>query len=116
MILFRLAVNGTTGEGILSLTLNERITLAEAWIKNKDQVPTQIIQVGGCAFRDAVTLAAHAEKIGATAIATLPNMFVFPSDVDELVDWVANIAAAAPKTPCLYYHIPNNTKVTRKII
>ena len=49
-------VNGTTGEGILSLTVDERIRLAEAWIKEKEKVPTQIIQVGGCAFRDAQKL------------------------------------------------------------
>ena len=49
-------VNGTTGEGILSLTVDERLELAEAWIKEKDKVPTQIIQVGGCAFRDAQKL------------------------------------------------------------
>ena len=97
----------------MSLTIEERIDLAEAWIKEKGKIPTQIVQVGGCAFRDAQKLASHAEKIGATAIATLPNMFVFPSHVDQLVDWVAEIASAAPNTPCLYYHIPKNTKVER---
>jgi len=109
-------INGTTGEGILSLTVDERITLAEAWIKEKDKVPTQIIQVGGCAFRDAQKLAAHAEKIGATSIGILPNMFTFPQNVDQLVDWVKEIASAAPNTPCLYYHIPKFTKVELSMV
>ena len=58
--------------------------------------------------------AAHAEKIGATAIGVLPNMFTFPQNVDQLVEWVKEIASAAPNTPCLYYHIPKNTKVECK--
>ena len=43
-------------------------------------------------------------------------MFMFPSDIDELVEWIALIASAAPNLPCLYYHIPVLTKVTRKFI
>ena len=43
-------------------------------------------------------------------------MFMFPSDIDELVEWIALIASAAPNLPCLYYHIPVLTKVTRKLI
>ena len=109
-------VNGTTGEGVYSLTINERLALAEAWVKEKAKVPTTIIQVGGCPLRDAQKLAAHAEEIGASAIAVLPSMFMFPSDIDELVEWIALIAAAAPNLPCLYYHIPVLTKVTRKFL
>jgi len=80
-------------------------------MKEKEKVPTQIIQVGGCAFRDAQKLAAHAEKIGASAIGVLPNMFTFPQNVDQLVEWVKKIASAAPNTPCLYYHIPKIQKL-----
>ena len=36
--------------------------LAEAWIKEKDKVPTQIMQVGGCAFRDAQKLVRFYKK------------------------------------------------------
>ena len=59
---FSFKVNGTTGEGILSLTVDERMELAEAWIKEKDKVPTQIMQVGGCAFRDAQKLVRFYER------------------------------------------------------
>ena len=98
------------------MTIDERLALAEAWVKEKAQVPTTIIQVGGCPLRDAQRLAAHAEQIGATAIAVLPSMFMFPSDIDELVEWIALIASAAPNLPCLYYHIPVLTKVNRKFL
>ena len=59
---FSFKVNGTTGEGILSLTVDERMELAEAWMKEKDKVPTQIMQVGGCAFRDAQKLVRFYKK------------------------------------------------------
>ena len=36
--------------------------LAEAWMKEKDKVPTQIMQVGGCAFRDAQKLVRFYKK------------------------------------------------------
>ena len=109
-----LTVNGTTGEGVYSLTVDERMALTEAWVKEKSKVPTIIVQVGGCGLRDAQKLAKHAQDIGATAIAVLPSMFTFPSDVDELIEWISQIASAAPDLPCLYYHIPVFTKVTRK--
>ena len=78
--------------------------------------PTQI-HVTNFQIHDFFVLfqAAHAEKIGNTAIGILPNMFTFPQNVDQLVDWVEGIASAAPNTPCLYYHIPSKTKVECKL-
>lgn len=38
------------------MTVYERIQLAEAWMKEKDKIPTVIIQVGGCAFVEAQKL------------------------------------------------------------
>ena len=58
--------------------------------------------------------AAHAEKLGASGIGILPNMFTVPNDVDHLVQWIKLIAGAAPKTPAIFYHIPICTKVTCK--
>ena len=55
-LLILIEVNGTTGEGVFSLTFSERVQLAEAWMKEKDKIPTIIIQVGGCAFLDAQKL------------------------------------------------------------
>lgn len=104
-------VNGTTGEGNYSLTVEERLTLAEAWMKQKELVPHILIQVGGCNFVEAKILASHAEKIGASGIGILPNCFERPRTLDDLIEWVARIAEAAPNTPALYYHLPGYTHV-----
>ena len=56
--------------------------------------------------------AAHAEKLGASGIGILPNMFTVPNDTDHLAQWIKHVAGAAPKTPAVYYHIPVCTKVT----
>lgn len=105
-------VNGTTGEGPLSLTTEERMEMAEAWMRQKHLIPTIIIQVAGCDLKSAQKLAAHAEKLGASGIGILPNMFNLPNDTDHLVQWIKHISGAAPNTPAVYYHIPICTKVT----
>ena len=80
---FSFKVNGTTGEGILSLTVDERMELAEAWMKEKDKVPTQIMQVGGCAFRDAQKLVRFYKKevheIQPTSMSPIHDFFLFCS-------------------------------------
>jgi len=100
-------VNGTTGEGVLSLSIAERKTMLEAWVaEGKDHCPVIMAQVSGCGYREALDLAGHAESLGVSAIGCLPNLFPKPRNVDELVDWCKNIAQAAPETPFFYYHIP----------
>ena len=59
--------------------------------------------------------AAQAEKIGASGIGVLANCFERPRTLDDLIDWVSKIAAAAPNTPCLYYHLPKYTHVDCKL-
>ncbi|XP_076060106.1 N-acetylneuraminate lyase-like [Oratosquilla oratoria] len=103
-------VNGTSGEG-MSLTLQERKEVAEAWARHKDLIPTIIIQVGGGCLKDTQELAAHAEKLGVSGIASLPNLYDKPRDLTDLVDYCAMVANAAPKTPFFYYHIPMKTGV-----
>ena len=46
-------MNGTTGEGIYSLTDEERMDLLEAWMKQKHLIPTIIVQVSGTNLRSA---------------------------------------------------------------
>ena len=46
-------MNGTTGEGIYSLTNEERMDLLEAWMKQKHLIPTIIVQVSGTNLRSA---------------------------------------------------------------
>ena len=56
-------VNGTTGEGIYSLTVGERMEIAEAWIKHKDKIPHIVIQVGGTNFEEAKILVILADYL-----------------------------------------------------
>ncbi|XP_055334877.1 N-acetylneuraminate lyase B-like isoform X2 [Paramacrobiotus metropolitanus] len=103
-------VNGTAGEG-LSMTVKERKAMAEAWVKNCEGKLKTIIHCGAVCIRDAKEMAEHAQSIGADAIAAVPSFYFPPKTVDALVEGVKEIAAAAPKLPFLYYHIPRMTHV-----
>lgn len=103
-------VCGTTGEG-LSMTLAERMAVAERWKQVATERLAVIVHVGHTCLEDARTLAAHAQKIGATAISTIAPCFFKSRNNDELVAWCGAIAAAAPGLPFYYYHIPSMTGV-----
>lgn len=98
-------VTGSTGEGI-SLSVGERKSVAEAFVKAaKGRVPVTV-QVGANSLQDCRELAAHAEAIGAGAIsANAPSYFTI-NETTILVDFLSSIAVSAPKTPFYYYHIP----------
>ena len=105
-------VNGTTGEGILSVSVEERKAILEEWVKQgQDLVPTIMAQVGGCSFGDAKDLASHAEALHVAAIGCLPSLFPRPNNIEDLVLWCKKIAESAPNTPFFYYHIPSFTGV-----
>jgi N-acetylneuraminate lyase len=103
-------VCGTTGEG-LSLTVEERRQVTETWIRAADPRLRIIVHIGHTALADAQALAAHATTAGAAAIGALAPCFFKPRDVDDLVDWCAALAGAAPSLPFYYYHIPSMTGV-----
>lgn len=100
---------GTTGESS-SLTSDEREAIAETWLANRSDLEV-IVHVGHANVGEARRLAAHAESIGAQAIGAVPPYYQRPKDIDALVHVCARIAAAAPRTPYLYYHIPSMTHV-----
>src|SRR5205807_871781 len=59
-------VCGTTGEG-LSLTIDERMAVAERWVKLAPPSLPVIVHAGHTSVDDAKALAVHAQKIGARA-------------------------------------------------
>src|SRR3954469_24203478 len=61
---------GTTGE-FASLSTDERMRLAEAWLKTADHNLRVIIHVGHTVLSDAQLLAKHAVDHGAAAIACM---------------------------------------------
>lgn len=104
-------VCGTTGEGA-SLTTGERQRVAAAWTQTASDDFSIIVHVGHTSLTDACVLAAHAQEIGAAAVAALAPYFFKPRNAGELVDWCSPLAGAAPHLPFYYYNIPSMTGVT----
>ncbi len=104
-------VSGSTGEGS-SLTTAERCRLAEKWIEVAGGMDLEIIvQVGHNSQRDAQEMAAHAQQIGADAVAAAAPCYFKPATVDDLIEFLAPVAAAAGDLPFYYYDIPPLTQV-----
>ncbi|KAJ1459884.1 hypothetical protein M885DRAFT_560119 [Pelagophyceae sp. CCMP2097] len=105
-------VCGTTGES-LSLTVEEREALTEAWAKTEANV---VVHVGAEALKDAQRLAAHAAKHGAKAIGAMPPTFLRPANAKAAAAFLVSTCKAAPFIPCYYYHIPSMTNVYINLI
>jgi N-acetylneuraminate lyase len=104
-------VGGTTGE-FSSLTVAERVQLARRWCEVAPGSQLRVVaHVGANCLADARELAADAEKHGAAAVATVAPNYFKPKSVAELVEWCAQLAAAAPRTPFYFYDIPTMTGV-----
>jgi len=97
---------GTTGEGS-SLTTDERTRVASAWCGARRPELKVIVHVGHNSNADSRSLAKQAQRAGADAIATLAPGFFRPSSIAELLEWCAPVAAAAPRLPFYYYHMPS---------
>jgi len=102
-------IGGSTGES-QSLSLSERLALAERWSEVVRRTPLQlVVHVGANCLADAATLAAQAERLAAAAISALAPSYFKPRSTELLVDSMAQIAKAAPSTPFYYYDIPQLT-------
>lgn len=101
---------GTNGEGP-NLTVEERMAVAEAYVAAAKGKLLIFVHVGHTSIADSRKLAAHAEQIGADVISAVAAFYFKPSGVENLVESMAQIAAAAPNTPFYYYHIPALTGV-----
>ena len=71
-------VCGTTGES-MSLTVEERLRVAERWRATAPGELDVIVHVGHTCLADCVTLAAHAQSIGARAIGAMAPFFFKPA-------------------------------------
>src|SRR5262249_55292018 len=89
---------GTTGEG-MSLSMDERMQAAAQWKAVAPRSLQIIVHVGHQSVADSLTLAAHAERIKAHAFATLAPTFFRVTKLEQLVDYCAEVAAAAPSLP-----------------
>ena len=108
-------VCGTTGEG-MSLTTAERMDVARRWTEVAGGRLKIVVHVGHNSQRDAVALAAHARQVDAAAVAALPPFFYKPANVEQVVEFMRPVAAAAGDLPFYYYHIPSMTGVALSMV
>ncbi|XP_013376938.1 PREDICTED: N-acetylneuraminate lyase isoform X2 [Chinchilla lanigera] len=73
-----------------------------------DQV---VIHVGALSLKESQELAQHAAEIGADGIAIIAPFFFKPWNKDVLINFLKEVAVAAPSLPFYYYHIPALTGV-----
>jgi len=104
-------VCGTTGEGV-SLTTAERMAVATRWCEVTGTALRVIVNVGHTSLGECKALAAHAQKIGAFGVSNFAPFFFKPANTNDLVDFCAEVAAAAPALPYYYYQIPSMTGVS----
>jgi N-acetylneuraminate lyase len=102
---------GSTGESH-SLTTGERLQVAEAWKEALGSSNVKlIVHAGHNCIEDARILSAHAQKIGAHAVSIMAPCYFKPATAEDLIDFCAPVAAAAPGLPFYFYDIPALTGV-----
>lgn len=92
---------GTTGEGVL-LDVAERRAVSEAFVAHAPEGFDVAVHAGAQTTRDTVALAAHAQEIGAAAVAVIAPPY-FPLDDDELTRHLTSAANAADPLPFYVY-------------
>src|SRR5437879_5075759 len=97
-------VCGTTGEGV-SMKTAERMQCVRRWVDVARGTLKVIAHVGHHGLADSQALAAHAANARVDAIATVAPNVLRPATVEDLVEWCAAVASAAPRVPYYYYHI-----------
>lgn len=103
-------VCGSTGE-CTSMTVAERKSVLEAWIKAAAGRMRVIAHVGGTCQADCIELARHAAGQGVDAVGAIAPFYFKPASVEELVDFYKPIAAAVAPIPFYTYHMPSVTGV-----
>jgi N-acetylneuraminate lyase len=105
-----LFICGSTGES-MSLSVAERCMVGARWKEVVGDAVPLIVHAGHTCLEDCKALAAHAVEIGADAVAAMGPCFFKPTRAEDLADFCAVVADAAPGLPFYYYHIPRMTGV-----
>lgn len=87
-------INGSSGEGYM-LTEEERMAVAEAWVKTVPENFKVIVHVGSTCVTSSRRLASHAQRIGAWGIGAMATPFPRIGRVEELVKYCEEIAVGA---------------------
>lgn len=96
-------VCGTTGEGI-HCSVEERKAIAQHWVKAAAGKLDLIIHTGALSIIDTLELTRHAEGLDILATSAIGPCFFKPGNVEDLVEYCAQVAAAAPSKGFYYYH------------
>lgn len=107
-------VCGTTGES-LSMTVDERKAILEAWVTAANGRFKVIAHVGTNVLHEGVELARHAQECGADAVGAMAPSFFKPSSVKDLIAFFSPIANAASDLPFYYYNMPSMTGVSLSV-
>jgi N-acetylneuraminate lyase len=110
-------INGSTGEGV-SLTLNEKKLVAEAWAAaaGHDKDFKVMALLGGTCIADCIDLAKHAQQVGLYGVSLTTPFYFKPANINMLAKVCAEVAASVPNMPFYYYHIPVLTGVNLPMI
>jgi N-acetylneuraminate lyase len=92
------------------------MAVSEAYLEAAAGRVPVVVHVGHNSLTDARALAAHAQKVGADAIAVVPPSYFSIGSIAGLVDCLKDIADAAPDMPLYYYHIPRLTGVGLRMV
>ncbi|MGZ8631740.1 MAG: dihydrodipicolinate synthase family protein [Actinomycetota bacterium] len=92
---------GTTGEGML-LDVSERRAVTEAFVSRAPDGFAVAVHAGAQSSADTIALAAHAQEVGADAVAVIAPPY-FPLDDDELTRHLVSAANAADPLPFYVY-------------
>jgi N-acetylneuraminate lyase len=100
-------INGSTGEGA-SLTLSEKMQLAEAWKDStkQDKSFSLVTLLGGTCLKDCIVLAKHAQQIGLNAVALTAPFYFKPATIEQLAACCVEVGKHVESLPLYYYHIP----------
>lgn len=99
-----LYVGGSSGECIYQSVEDRKKTLENVMAAVKGKL-TIIVHVACNNTKDSCELAAHAQSLGADAIAAIPPIY-FHLPEHAIAEYWNDISAAAPDTPFVIYNIP----------
>ncbi|MDP2574796.1 dihydrodipicolinate synthase family protein [Vibrio penaeicida] len=94
---------GTTGEGV-HCSVEERKLIAERWVEACRGKLDIIVHTGALSIVDTLDLTRHADTLDVLATSAIGPCFFKPANVDELVDYCAQVASASPSKGFYYYH------------
>ncbi len=97
---------GTTGMGP-AMSLEQRKRVAQVLVEETDGRVPVIVQVGASDPRTSLELAAHAQRIGADAIASLTPFYYHPDEA-AIIDYYEKLSQVTT-IPLFVYNIPSHT-------